>query len=382
MKTTSLSGILTITTALLTATAATIRVPQDQPTIQAAIISAVGGDTVMVSDGTYQEHNLTITNAITLKSVNGRGVTTIDAQSQGRVILVNSASTNWVKIQGFTLTSGYAPRPLENCGVAWQAGFLEVSNCIIQNCTGATVVGGEASGLTHWNNLRFVDCIVQNNSVENYAGLGGATVIRCVLFGNSGWNQTAVLLSCDSYNCTIANNAGGFLPNAWTTGGMSGGRAVNCIFWGNQGHNGQQVFNADSVTYSIVQGGYTDTGNLNSDPLFVNAANGDFHLLTNSPAIDTGNPTPAFNDTDGTRADMGAFPFLHPRPFVTLVKAVKPAFGNLAVGVGYQLQASLDFTTWFDQGLPFIATSPSMDYPWYYDVDNWNQVFFRLLVAP
>ena len=157
---------------------------------------------------------------------------------------------------------------------------------------------------------------------------------------------------------------------------------MNCIFWGNQGHNGQQVFNADSVTYSIVQGGYTDTGNLNSDPLFVNAANGDFHLLTNSPAIDTGNPTPAFNDTDGTRADMGAFPFLHPRPFVTLVKAVKPAFGNLAVGVGYQLQASLDFTTWFDQGLPFIATSPSMDYPWYYDVDNWNQVFFRLLVAP
>lgn len=71
-----------------------------------------------------------------------------------------------------------------------------------------------------------------------------------------------------------------------------------------------------------------------------------------------------------------------PSPRVSLIKAVKPAFNNLTVGVEYQLQASLDFTTWYDQGLPFTATSPTMDYPWYYDVDSWNQVFFRLQVLP
>jgi hypothetical protein len=196
--------------------------------------------------------------------------------------------------------------------VAWQAGFLEVSNCIIQNCTGSTIAAGNASGLAYWDNIRFTDCIVRSNSVENYGGLGGATVVRCVLYGNSGWNQTAVLLACDSYNCTVANNAAGFLPNAWTTGGMVNGRAVNCILWGNDGNNGQQVYQPDSVTYSIVQGGYAGTGNLDSDPLFVNATNGDFHLQVNSPAINAGDPSRL--DPDGTRSDMGAFPlyFLFP----------------------------------------------------------------------
>ena len=33
------------------------------------------------------------------------------------------------------------------------------------------------------------------------------------------------------------------------------------------------------------------------------------YLDPNSPCIDTGNPRPVFNDPNGTRSDMGAFPF-------------------------------------------------------------------------
>ena len=69
-------------------------------------------------------------------------------------------------------------------------------------------------------------------------------------------------------------------------------------------------------------------------------------------------------------------------PSVALVKAVKPSFSNLTLGANYQLQATLDLTTWYDQGLPFTATSPNMDYPWYYDVANWGQLFFRLQIVP
>jgi hypothetical protein len=86
---------------------------------------------------------------------------------------------------------------------------------------------------------------------------------------------------------------------------MSGGTADNCIFWGNSGYNGQQVDQPVSVTYSTIQGGYTGTGNLSSDPLFVNPAAGDFHLQANSPAKHSGDPT--ILNIDGSRSDMGAY---------------------------------------------------------------------------
>jgi len=69
-------------------------------------------------------------------------------------------------------------------------------------------------------------------------------------------------------------------------------------------------------------------------------------------------------------------------PHVNLLKAVKPSFAGLGLGTNYQLQVSADMDTWTNEGSPFTATSPTMIYPQYWDVDNWNQLFFRLRVAP
>ena len=43
------------------------------------------------------------------------------------------------------------------------------------------------------------------------------------------------------------------------------------------------------------------------DPLFVDREGRDFTLDAGSPAIDAGDPDPAYNDTDGTANDLGAF---------------------------------------------------------------------------
>ncbi len=67
---------------------------------------------------------------------------------------------------------------------------------------------------------------------------------------------------------------------------------------------------------------------------------------------------------------------------VSLIKAVKPSFSYLALGTNYQLQVSADLSTWTNQGSAFTATNISMVYPQYWDVDNWNSLFFRLEVAP
>ncbi|HVU07023.1 MAG TPA: LamG-like jellyroll fold domain-containing protein [Verrucomicrobiae bacterium] len=68
------------------------------------------------------------------------------------------------------------------------------------------------------------------------------------------------------------------------------------------------------------------------------------------------------------------------QPQVGLVKAVIPSFSNLAIGANYQLQVSGDLNTWTNQGAVFTATNSSINYPQYFNVANWNQLFFRLQV--
>jgi hypothetical protein len=69
-------------------------------------------------------------------------------------------------------------------------------------------------------------------------------------------------------------------------------------------------------------------------------------------------------------------------PVVSLAKAVRPAFASLSVGSNYQLQVSTDLNTWTNHGPFFAATNSSMIYPGYWDVDNWDGLFFRLQVVP
>jgi len=70
---------------------------------------------------------------------------------------------------------------------------------------------------------------------------------------------------------------------------------------------------------------YSNCGNINIDPLFVDPSNNDFSLQPNSPCVDAGNPFQP-KDPDGTWADMGAIyyeqatvlnegPFIRPRNF-------------------------------------------------------------------
>ena len=103
----------------------------------------------------------------------------------------------------------------------------------------------------------------------------------------------------------------------------------NCIFWANTGgsFSGTEV---PVVTYSNVEGGYSGIGNINADPRFVQLGyqdtsgdwvGGDFHLLPDSPCIDSGDPSfvyqPDETDLDGNprvmngRIDMGVYEFIN-----------------------------------------------------------------------
>ncbi|RJP78879.1 MAG: hypothetical protein C4524_06035, partial [Candidatus Zixiibacteriota bacterium] len=84
------------------------------------------------------------------------------------------------------------------------------------------------------------------------------------------------------------------------------------------------------------------TGNLSSNPLFVNAA-GDFHLQPASPCIDAGDPASPL-DPDGTRTDMGAFYFDQagtPAPVEITLTPISPPLVIPAAGGAFQFDAQL-----------------------------------------
>ena len=84
----------------------TIRVPADQPTIQAAISAAAPGDVVLVAPGTYFEQINFLGKAIILTSEAGPSGTIIDGSAGGAVVTFNAGEGRGSVISGFTITNG------------------------------------------------------------------------------------------------------------------------------------------------------------------------------------------------------------------------------------------------------------------------------------
>ena len=113
---------------------------------------------------------------------------------------------------------------------------------------------------------------------------------NCLLTGNTailgggllGYDADPILTNCVLQGNSASSNGGGL----WL--GTSHPTLANCIIWEN---TPQQVFvysGTPEITYSDVQGGWSGEGNIDTDPLWVDPAGGDFHLTEASPGVDAG----------------------------------------------------------------------------------------------
>jgi hypothetical protein len=312
-----------------------------------------------VTNGVYAP--VSVNAPLTVQSVNGPGVTVINGGgSQGCAYLTNGAA-----MSGFTLTNGVATDGYGG-GVYGESSAV-ASNCVLSgnsaewegggayggtlnNCTltgnSATYLGGGAYGGT-LNNCALAantvtdgydlfddyypgdgggafdstlnNCRLTGNSAYEGGGAVGGTLNNCVLTGNSAPNE-GVAFGATLNNCTLIGN---FAGGGGDGGGAYGCTLNNCIVYLNSrlNYDASSTLNYCCTTPLPTNG----VGNITSAPLFVDQANGNLRLQTNSPCINAGNNAYVVGSTDldgnprivGGTVDIGAYEFQTPTSVIS-----------------------------------------------------------------
>jgi len=159
----------------------TIVVPDDYPTIQAAVDHAVDGDTIRVKAGTYYEH-VVVDKSLIIRGDN-KDFTIVDGSGEDNHVFCVKADQ--VEISGFTIQKcslGFA-------GVELNGHFCKVNDNILIDCGGGVELYGTNNATISHNIMRdnvwgiyvdsCIDCNIENNMiVDSIYGieLGSSTI--------------------------------------------------------------------------------------------------------------------------------------------------------------------------------------------------------------
>lgn len=154
--------------------------------------------------------------------------------------------------------------------------FSVMNSHFIGNST--SVDGGAIANIS--SSPSFVNSVFTLNVAEDGAAF----------FNLSG--SSPLITNCTFFANTANPSSGAIRNNTGTQPTLS-----NCILWG----NGREIVDNSPgavVSYSIVEGGFAGTGNLDENPLFVDST--DLRITPCSPAVDAG-----INSTNLTLSDLG-----------------------------------------------------------------------------
>lgn len=200
-------------------------------------------------------------------------------------------------------------------------------------------------------------CIIRNwpNPNEDAKGISAfsrtVTVRRCLItdcwVGVSAKTTAGASATVNIQNSTIIgiSNTIGAQFKANAPGPIIDFRITNSILWGIDALKTDFGPTNFTIGYCDIAEAWPGTGNLSSDPLFVSEASKNYHLLTGSPAINSGDPSSPL-DPDSSRADIGVFPFDVASAQGLFVNLTAPANGSTFTGpTNLTLDASASSTT-------------------------------------
>ncbi len=259
-------------------------------TIQAAADVSRDGDIIEVHNGVYASggrpvagsaltNRVALTNAVTVRSLNGAGVTMIRGEPgvRGAYLGAGAVLAGFTITNGATLLAGAADD--QNGGGVWAAGTAVISNSFLTANTANSLGGGAFGG-------RLVNCLVLSNSAAQGGGAFGAALV----------------------NCTVTENA------ATEGGGVHSSTGRNTIVYNNAAASSSNA-HVSSFEYSCVAPLPAGTGNTAGAPVFFRPSRGNYRLGTLSPCLNTGDNAAVQGEKDlqgaariqGGTVDMGAY---------------------------------------------------------------------------
>jgi len=398
--------------------ATTINVPADQTTIQAGINAATNGDTVLVQPGTYVENinfngkNIVVGSLfLTTADTSYISSTIIDGNAAGTVVTFNNGEDTTAVLCGFTITNGLHGN---GGGIRCDVSSPSLNNLRISGNTSDNGAGG--INIYHDSNPSIVNVTITDNigSGIKISWNSNPSTNNILISGNNSYNGGGIYCSSSSPTLanviikgnTASNNGGGIYLNSsnptLTNLAISNNTAIrgggiyqyinsspslfNLTISGNTASNGGGIYNdySDSnpsmlnsimsgnspeeifinngtvtATYSLISGGWSGTGNIDGNPWFVDADNGDYRLMdyslaigagtaSGAPATDLdGNPRP---NPGGSNPDIGAYENARSAPLPYDYVHVNAATGNDAGSIGVEsapfatIQAAIDFS--------------------------------------
>ncbi len=221
---------------------------------------------------------------------------------------------------------------IANNNSAWDAGGVKCSQHSESVMVNVKVINNESrysAGIFVNENasLNFADGVIANNVNRNshaiaIGGLRAIIELRSIaIYGNTSTADGSNVIRLELgqahlENLTIVNNIDG-ITDAISARGCDL-FVVNSII---RDHDGVEVNSTEGdveIGYCDISGGEDGIdaenldwgeGNIDEDPLFEDPDENDYYLTIDSPCIDTGDPEANLN-SDGTRADMGAYAYL------------------------------------------------------------------------
>lgn len=298
--------------------------------IQTAINAASNGDIVLVGVGTYTENIDFGGKAITVRSKDPLdpaivATTIINGNASGSVVKFRTSETAASVLTGFTITNGTGTTTswgLSGGGIYCKASSPTIMYNIIRGNSAAFGGGVECED----GSPTIVNNTISGNTVASGPiGASGAgvdcfatvtptspVIARNTIVGNSGSSGAGI--HCENSSPNIQNNI---------IASNTGGGGVHLINGGSPAISYCNVYGNTTDNYANMTDQTGTNGNISVDPLFVDAASGNYRLQSTgghwggaawvvdaqtSPCVDAGNPDSAYvlePAPNGGRINMG-----------------------------------------------------------------------------